>query len=122
MFLGLRTSRIVASIIVWIRLESDNGDEDGVLQMQMLEAIQKARHSKNEGGGWRNKLRKKTGGEVAAKKVMSLTQNFAVLIFSTIQFLLLCVSWGSGNITVSNNKLHLRGYLYTLDSNITTSK
>ena len=50
----------MASIIVWIRLELDNGDEGGVLQLQMLEAIQKARHSGNEEGGWRNNLCNKT--------------------------------------------------------------
>ena len=47
-------------MIFWIRLELNNGDEDGVLQLQMLKATQKAQHSVNEGGGWRNDLCQKT--------------------------------------------------------------
>ena len=47
-------------MIFLIRLELDNGDEGGVLQLQMLEATQKAHHSGNEGGGWRNNLCQKT--------------------------------------------------------------
>ena len=47
-------------MIFWIRLELSNGDEDGVLQLQMLEATQKAHHSGNEGEGWRNDLCQKT--------------------------------------------------------------
>ena len=43
-------------MIFLIRLELNNGDEDGVLQLQMLEATQKAHHSGNEGEGWRNDL------------------------------------------------------------------
>ena len=42
--------------------------------------------------------------EVQPKKKMSLTQNFSVPNFSSTQFLILCISWGSDNITVSNNK------------------
>ena len=35
---------------------------------------------------------------------MSLTQNFLVLAFSATQILLLWITWGSDNITMSNHK------------------
>ena len=91
MFLTLITSRIVASIIAWIRLELDNGDEGGVLQLQMLEATQKARHSGNEGGVDEIIYVKGHREEVAAKKVMSLTQNVPGSFFCNSIFAALCL-------------------------------
>lgn len=53
--------------------------------------------------GWQKKKWKRwhRGEGVQQKKC---TQNFSVSIFSTTQFLLLCIPWGSGNITASYNK------------------
>ena len=51
-----------------------------------------------EGGGGEG------GGGGAAKKVMPLTQNLSVSFLSASQFLILCISWESGNIIVRKNK------------------
>ena len=49
------------------------------------------------------------GRECNKEEMMSLTQSFSLPISAT-PFLFLCISGGSNNITVSNNKTDPRGY------------
>ena len=64
-----------------------------------------------EGGEQRDK-KTTQGREDATKNGMSFNQSFSVLLFFVTQFLLLCITLtGSGNIIVSNNKKHPKGYL-----------
>ena len=57
------------------------------------------------GGFTKNVMKSGTGGRDAARKVMSLTQNFSLTNFLPTQFSLLCISFSSKNIAViSNNK------------------
>lgn len=81
-----------------------------------LGAIQKVHHLGRWGSGF---MKKRQQGGGAVKKVISLTQNLSVSIFSANQFLLHFIPRGCVNIC--NKKKHPRCYLWVWGSYITRS-
>ena len=64
----------------------------------------------------------KKGWRECSQKLMSLSPIFPMPIFSSTEFSILLISWGSDNVKVTSIKKNPRGFLCVCYSYITRSK
>ena len=62
------------------------------------------------------------GWRECSQKLMSLSPIFSMLIFSSAEFSILCISCGADNVKVTSIKTHPRGFLCICYSYINRSK